>query len=43
MAAEASVAVAYGWLIKDKLIDEKNFAHRVYELTEKHFFIDLTN
>ena len=25
MAAEASVAAAYGWLMKDKLIDEKHF------------------
>ena len=35
---------AYGWLMKDKLIDEKNFAHLGYELTEKYiFFINSTN
>ena len=30
---------AYGWLMKDKLIDESNFAHWGYELTEKYFFL----
>ena len=43
MAAEASVAVAYGWLIKDKLIDEKKFRASGLRVDRKHFFIDLTN
>ena len=35
MAAEASVAAAYGWLMKDKLIDEKHFRASVLRIDWK--------
>ena len=37
------MAADYGWLMKDRLIDEKPYCVLGYELTEKDLFTNLTN